>query len=145
MNIRFSSLWPYRVALAWVSLAFAAAGTLKILNPAEFTDAIMNFRLVPPVVAGALAVYLPWFELTLAAGLWWRYTSRPAWILSVCLLVGFSVVLTVTAARGIDVRCGCFGSGAGKGPSLEWALLRNLGLIGLLIFGRKATRDVLAV
>lgn len=128
--------WLRRAALAVPTVLFAYAGAGKLTDPAAFAESISNYQLVPPLAAALLAVYLPWLELVLAFGLWPGRTHRAAKALSLLLLVGFTLALVVTAARGIDVRCGCFGGGAGQGPTAAWAALRNIVLIVFLRFGR---------
>jgi hypothetical protein len=142
-NVR--AVWFSRLALAVPAAALAFAGASKLGDPAAFAEAIQNFQLVPPLFAGIAAVYLPWLELTVAIGLWLRRTSRAAWWLAFLILAGFTVLLAITAARGIDADCGCFGSGAGRGTSAGWAVLRNIGLLAFLVFGRKAIRPALPV
>lgn len=137
--------WARRAALAFVGGAVALAGALKLANPASFAESIHNYRIVSPLWSGLLAVYVPWLELVLVAGLCRSRTRRVAWALLALLLAAFTIILLITWLRGIDVRCGCFGGGAGQGPTPGWAVLRNLVLLGLLGFGRKATTSALPV
>ena len=114
-----------------VAVLWLAAAILKIADPAAFARDIENYQLVPSLAAAVGAVYLPWFEVALGVGLWvpgFRDTARA---LSIVLLAGFCVVLTAALARGLDIDCGCFGSG-GPDASAAWALARNLALIALL-------------
>ncbi len=138
--------WPgrrARIVATWaahgvVAGVFAAAAGFKLVDPAKFATDIGHYRLVPPVVAGAAAVYLPWLELALAAALLaprWRRAAR--WVAG-AVLVGFCAALASTLWRGIDVRCGCFGEGSATGPG--WALARNAALLGCLALGAWAVR-----
>lgn len=123
------------LALAAVSAAFAFAGTLKLQDPASFANDIRNYRLLSPWAAAALALYLPWLELVLAVGLLTPRLRAAARMLTLSLLVLFCVALVSVLARGLDLRCGCFGSTAdGGGVTVGWALVRNVGLIALLLF-----------
>ena len=121
-----------RMAAAWaVALLLLFAGATKLGDPARFAIEIGNYRLVSPLVAGLLAVYLPWLEIALGLGLCvprWRPAAR---LLATGLLLVFCVALVAALARGIDIRCGCFGR-AGGSTSAGWALARNAGLIALL-------------
>ena len=139
------TVWSSRLALVVPTAVLAFAGASKLGDPAAFADAISNYKLVSPLMAGVVAVYLPWLELVVAVGLWLRKTSRAAWWLAFLILAGFTVLLAVTAARGIDVDCGCFGSGAGQGFSPGWGVLRNSVLLLLLLFGRKALKPTLPI
>jgi putative oxidoreductase len=116
---------------AWLAAAaFGLAGAMKLADPARFAADIVNYRLVGPEMAGVAAVYLPWLELTLAAGLVVSPWRRVAAWLALGLVIGFSGALGAAAARGLDVSCGCFGRALDS--SIGWALARNAGLAGLL-------------
>ena len=45
------------------------AGIPKLLDPAEFAEAIGNYQLIPDTWAGPLAVFLPPLELMIAGAL----------------------------------------------------------------------------
>lgn len=131
---RLRSNWRF-LALAIVAGAFAFAGVRKLGDPAGFATDIGNYRLVSPVIAAGLALYLPWLELFLAGGLLTLRFRLAARMLAIGLLVLFCIGLVSALARGLDIRCGCFGSAAdGGGVTVGWALIRNLGLIALLLF-----------
>ena len=123
-----------------VAATFIVAGALKLADPAAFVTDIGNYRLVSPFVAGLAAVYLPWFELTLAVGLFVPATRRAARWLAAGLLLGFCVALVSTLARGIDLNCGCFGEAAGTGAAA--ALARNVVLLACLAGGAWLERRV---
>lgn len=132
-----------RVVLMWaahgvVAAALATAGGLKALDPAAFAEDIGRYRLVSPFVAGLTGVYLPWLEIALAAGLLAPRARVAARWLAAGLLVAFCAALASTVARGIDVRCGCFGAAAATGAG--WALARNAGLLACLGVGAWAAR-----
>ena len=127
------------VAHGLVAAAFATAGALKLFDPARFADDIGHYRLISPWLAGLVAVYLPWLELTLAAALLaprWRGAAR--W-LSGALLVFFCAALVSTMARGIDIRCGCFGAATTTGAA--GALARNGALLACLLAGAWTARS----
>lgn len=111
-----------------IRLALAAllawAGVLKALDPAAFAEAIQGFRLTTVPVAAALALYLPWLELLLAAGLLAPRWRSGALLVTTVLFAAFTALWMVTWLRGIDVACGCFG-GAGHTPA-AWGFVRAL-------------------
>lgn len=124
------------VARMVVTVVFLGAALPKLADPAAFARDIANYRLVPGVAAGGLAVYLPWFELVLGCALWAPSHVRPAARgLAIGLLTVFVLALLSALVRGLDVDCGCFGSDGGS-SSLLWAVARDLGLVGLLIVDR---------
>jgi putative oxidoreductase len=88
---------------------FLWAGTEKISTPFYFSLAIYNYRLFPGPLIGLAAAILPWVEaiagLCLLAGL---KTKGAAAITSLLLLV-FVGLIIISAIRGLDIDCGCFG------------------------------------
>jgi len=90
---------------------------------------IGNYRLVPVPAAAALALWLPWFELTLAGALLLPRWRREAAVLTGGLLLVFCVALLSVMWRGIDLECGCFGRENPVAPA--WALARNCALLVL--------------
>jgi len=121
------------VARALVALALALAGAVKVADPAVFAADIGHYRLVPPLLAGVLALYLPYLELLIAAGLWVPAWRRGAQWAAAGLLLGFSAALVSVLARDIDLACGCYG--ASFESSAGWALARNVALLCLLAAG----------
>jgi uncharacterized membrane protein YphA (DoxX/SURF4 family) len=131
--------WRSRLDLftrALVAVLWLVAATLKLADPAAFARDIENYRVVPALVAAAVAVYLPWLEIALGVGLWLPRFRETARVLSLVVLLGFCGALLSALARGLDIECGCFGSG-GPDASASWALARNLVLIALLAATRR--------
>lgn len=126
---------------AWLLAAlFALAGVLKLADPAAFAADIGNYRLVPVPVAAGLALWLPWFEVTVAVALVWPRWRREGAVLAGGLLVVFCAALGSVLWRGIDLECGCFGRGSAATPA--WALARNAGM--LVLAALAARRRILA-
>lgn len=128
---------------AWLLAAlFALAGALKLADPAAFAADIGNYRLLPVPFAAALALWLPWFELALAAALLMPRWRREGALLAAGLLLVFCAALGSVLWRGIDLECGCFGRGNPASPA--WALARNAGMLGLAaLAGRRRILDSL--
>jgi uncharacterized membrane protein YphA (DoxX/SURF4 family) len=117
--------------LAWAfSLVFIYSGWLKVRDPAAFLVAIRSFHILPDPFAAWLALALPWLEIL--AGLavltgWLR--SGGLLMLNVSLVI-FAVALASAWVRGLDVECGCFGSGRGA-TGIRDALLRDAVLLAV--------------
>jgi len=123
--------WPARLVLAGVFLAAAAP---KLADPAGFAAAIANYRAFPEALVNLVATVVPALELVAALALLspWR---RGGALLLGALLLGFTALLALSLARGLDVACGCFGGAADPtqtDPVRPLHLLRNLGLLGLV-------------
>ncbi|MFQ6093348.1 MAG: MauE/DoxX family redox-associated membrane protein, partial [bacterium] len=106
----------------FLGATFLYASYDKILHPEAFAGAVANYRILPSLLVGLLAVTLPWVELFcglfLILGL---FVRSSALVVSLMLLV-FSIALFSAVVRGIDIDCGCFNVTNG-GQSV------NLGLI----------------
>ena len=111
-----------RLALGFI---FIFASIDKILNPAAFSEVIANYQLLPDQAINVMAIVLPWLELILGAllvaGLWLPGVVA----LATLLLVVFFLALLISLARGLDIHCGCFSTGAEGEPEMLWTLVRD--------------------
>jgi len=121
---------PFLILLARVGLGglLIVAGGLKMRAPGAFAAEIANYQLVPGL-APYLATVLPMIELVLGAALLvapraWRQAAALA---AAVLLAGFTTAVGSAYFRGINIDCGCFGTGGG--PITVVTLLRNLALL----------------
>jgi putative oxidoreductase len=97
------------VILRWsLALVFLYAAVGKIANPGEFAEQIDNYRLLPWILVGLVAVVLPWLELfsalALLSGRWLRGASL--WIMVMNTV--FIIAIASAMIRGLDIECGCF-------------------------------------
>jgi uncharacterized membrane protein YphA (DoxX/SURF4 family) len=99
-----------RVLRLIVGGVFIAAGAVKIMEPAAFATDIANYRMLPHELVDLAAITLPWIELgaglLLVAGFW----KRPSAFLITAMMALFLMAIGQALARGLDVRCGCFGT-----------------------------------
>jgi putative oxidoreductase len=126
---------PVREGLAWLARlvlagVFLAAAAPKLADPAAFATAIANYQAFPDALVNLIATVVPALELTGALALLtpWR---RGGALLLAGLLLGFTVLLAVSLARGLDLSCGCFGADVQAEPVSALHLLRNAGLLVL--------------
>ena len=111
-----------------LGLLMAYAGAMKLIEPpATFAEEIGNYRLLP-ALAPAAAATLPAVEVVAGLALillrgGWR---QGAALLNLSLLLVFTAAVASARARGIDLRCGCFGGESG--PVTNLTVLRDLGL-----------------
>ena len=93
-----------------VGFLFVFASIGKIAQPAEFAKAILNYHLLPISLVNVFAIGLPWVELVagllLLSGLFVRGSS----LLLAFLLSLFTLAISISIARGLDISCGCFGT-----------------------------------
>lgn len=90
---------------------FLYAGAVKIADPLEFADAVATFRMLPPQVINLFALALPPFEMILGLLLISGWKLRPAALGILLLTLAFAVAMLQALVRGLEVDCGCFGSG----------------------------------
>jgi hypothetical protein len=105
--------WLCRLVLAAV---FLFAAYPKLLDPAAFAKAIDNYRIAFPIIGKGyiffVASFLPAVELIAALGLLWNRTKRgAAWLAALSLII-FIILISQAVARGLNIDCGCFGTGA---------------------------------
>jgi len=129
--------WACRLILAGI---FVYSGYIKVQSPLEFAAAIAGYKLVPDSLIFPLATYLPWLEIALGALLLVGWKIRYAALGAAALLLAFSVILTVTYARGIDADCGCFGFGQKISPlTIARDMLMLLPAVALIFESRLRT------
>lgn len=129
-QIKTIGLTVARVVIAGV---FLYAGAVKALDPAGFVSDINGYRLLPYRMAVITAVYLPWLEIVCGVLLLGRrFCYHGALVVLSCLLSGFTIALASAWFRGLDVTCGCFGTGGGH-TKWGWSITRNLLLLALIV------------
>ncbi len=104
-----------RLALAAVYLV-AAWG--KLLDPLDFARAIHNYRLLPDAWIVPLALVLPPWEALAALALVTGRFYRGALMSMLLFSITFAVAVASAVARGLDLSCGCFGSGVSSRADL---------------------------
>jgi uncharacterized membrane protein YphA (DoxX/SURF4 family) len=123
-------LWLARLAVAGL---FLAACIAKIRDPEAFALAVHRYRILPGEFVNAMALILPWIELTsglavLAAPARWRAAGA---LIIAGMLAVFTTAISLNLLRGIEVSCGCFSTRADAAVSDGWNLVRNGALIWL--------------
>jgi uncharacterized membrane protein YphA (DoxX/SURF4 family) len=86
-----------------------------------FAMSIDSYRMLPLVVVQWMARILPWLELGLGALLVIGVGVRWAGVVVIALLAVFMIALAHAALGGLEINCGCFGTGSVK-PGRELML-----------------------
>ena len=125
---------------ALTALQFVLAGTLILAAVAKFFQAdefVAALRLshVPEPAVPLLAVAVPVVEVLLGCGLLLAAPRQLGWAFAAvaALFAAFTFWMTWVRARGLHVRCGCFGPNGGQVG--QRTILRNLGLLALAVAG----------
>lgn len=125
--------WIGRLALIVLGAVFLAAGGLKALDPAGFTDQIREYKVLPWAAPWVAALLIP-AEVALGVGLILDFRRRLLLPVALVFLAGFIGLLGYTWATGGDVSsCGCFGNFVQRTPAET--LLEDLGFIGIALLG----------
>ncbi len=120
------------VALLAIAGVFLYAGISKISAPADFARAIELYRIVPRTPALVVALYLPWLEIGCAFAIFIRSLRAGALaFLAFCSAV-FTVFIASALARGLDISCGCFGTGGSTGRAALLVSLARAALLALV-------------
>lgn len=127
-----------RIAVAAV---FLYAGVMKIWDfhhwqsaTPDFTVAIQHFEILPnPDLAVLLAVYLPWLEVTAAITLFVKRLALGAATAATVMSAVFLGAIGSAWARGLDIRCGCFGKDEASVPYQSHMLGDGLLLVAALV------------
>jgi uncharacterized membrane protein YphA (DoxX/SURF4 family) len=122
-------LLALRLALrVFLGGAFLYAAWLKLREPwMLFAMAVDAYQLLPQWAVIFVARTLPWAELLLGlllliGGRWIRFTSAAV----SALLAGFLAMMVHSYLKGMQINCGCFGSGEPISPR---TLARDSGLL----------------
>ena len=99
--------WALRLLIGGI---FFYAGLEKILDPFDFSVAIYNYRLFPDPLLGVMAATIPWIEAMAGVFLLSGFNTKGAAALTSFLLLIFTGLILISAIRGLDIDCGCFGS-----------------------------------
>ncbi|HEY3295451.1 MAG TPA: MauE/DoxX family redox-associated membrane protein [bacterium] len=104
--------WVCRLGIAVVYLLAAIP---KLLDPLDFAKAIANYRVSFPIIGQdyiyPVAIFLPALEAVVAIALFSNKWKRIASLIAGAMLLMFIVLIGQAVARGLNIDCGCFGSG----------------------------------
>jgi uncharacterized membrane protein YphA (DoxX/SURF4 family) len=102
---------------------FLWAASTKVPDMAKFAEEVANYRLLPAALVPTVAAMVVGIEIVagvlLVVGAW----ARPAAIAVSGLLGVFILGIAQALARGIDLKCGCFG---GEEAASWLTVLRDL-------------------
>jgi putative oxidoreductase len=120
--------WICRLVVAGT---FLLAAVPKLLDPLSFAKAIVNYRIVLPVIGQGYvylaAIFFPALEAVGAVALLFNRWKKVGSLVCGALLILFLVLIGQAVIRGLNIDCGCFGSGA-----VAQALAKKVGIDKLL-------------
>ena len=120
---------------------FGTAGVFKLMDPFTFSRDIEHYQLLVSPWTGVLAVYIPWLEVLTAVALLFPHWRRGAASVALGLSVVFAGALTSALVRGVDVRCGCFGSEDPTTMAVALGRMAGVTLLAVAVIWLERRRD----
>jgi uncharacterized membrane protein YphA (DoxX/SURF4 family) len=99
-----------------VGFVFIYASIEKIADPAYFAGTLQNYQIIPDPLINIVAITLPWLELVCGLLLLTGFWHRPSAFIIALLMIVFIIAIVSVILRGLDIECGCFGTGT----SADW-------------------------
>ncbi|GJQ63799.1 MAG: hypothetical protein SCALA702_28520 [Melioribacteraceae bacterium] len=135
------TLLVFRIILA---IVFIFAGMEKAANPADFSEAVANYRVISLFLQNIVAIVIPWVEVVSGILLLYgKFLKENSTIISV-LLIAFNILVLQAMLRGLDIDCGCFGTIDAQIVGFR-KLLENFALLAMGIsifrFSKSETND----
>lgn len=130
MNGSLVALLLIRIALG---IGFLWAGLSKISEPSNFSSLIENYEILSPAASRMTALLLPRLELLIGACLVLGLFTRAAALCASVLSFGFASAVGSALYRGLQIDCGCFGSGSAVSWTHVWLDLAILLASGWLL------------
>lgn len=123
----------YHLARLTLALIFIYAGAVKAQDVVAFASHIAAYQILPYSMNYLLASTLPYLEFLAGILLLLNARVRPALVVIGGMTMVFMAALTSVLLRGLDIDCGCFDPGSGQNVTAGIALLRDVGLMALVV------------
>ena len=121
--------WILRLLRTLLGVIFIYASFAKIIHPAQFAEAVHNYRILPDGFINIFAIILPWLEFTSGLCLILAVFELPSLLIVSGLGVMFLAAVSANLVRGLDVACGCFSTDPQAEANMISSLLFDLGLL----------------
>ena len=112
---------------------FLYAGAVKADDVVAFARDVANYKILPYSWNYLVAATLPYVEVVAGLLLVANRKVRPAALVIGVLTAVFMLALASVELRGMDIDCGCFDPGGEGHTSARAALLRDLGIMILVV------------
>ena len=130
-----------------LGIIFIYASIDKIIDPAQFSDAIDNYHITPYSLNNLAALIIPWVELIIGLFLLLGVFLNGSSFIAILLLIFFIFIISQALMRGININCGCFDLDAANLEDSELRIkmirriVEDILFLGLAYFINKGTRN----
>jgi putative oxidoreductase len=123
----------YHLARLLLALVFIYAGAVKMQDVIAFAGHVAAYQILPYAANYLVASTLPYVEFLAGIMLLLNARIRSALVTVGGMTLIFMVALSSVLLRGLEIDCGCFDPGGGQSVTAGVALLRDVGLMGLVV------------
>ena len=123
----------YHLARLVLALVFVYAGAVKMQDVVAFAGHVAAYQILPYALNYLVAATLPYIEFLAGVLLLLNLRVRPALVAVGAMTVCFMAALVSVLVRGLEIDCGCFDPGGGQDVTAGVALVRDIGLMALLV------------
>lgn len=123
----------YHLSRLALALTFVYAGAVKMQDVVAFAGHVAAYQILPYAMNYLVAATLPYIEFLAGLLLLLNARVRPALLVIGSMTLVFMVALVSVLLRGLDIDCGCFDPGGGEDVTAGVALLRDVGLMVLVL------------
>lgn len=120
---------PFVIRL-FLGLIFLSSALGKLVNRAQFQQAVLNFAILPSVVARIYSMFLPWTELVLSLALITGFALRPVALILSFVIISFTTAIAVNLKRGRSLKCHCYGILGNS--TISWGIVARNALLLML-------------
>ena len=123
----------YHLSRLTLALTFVYAGAVKMQDVVTFAGHIAAYQILPYAMNYLVAATLPYVEFLAGLLLLLNMRVRSALVAVGGMNLVFMIALLSVLLRGLNIDCGCFDPGGGQDVSASVALLRDVGLMILVV------------
>jgi hypothetical protein len=99
--------WLGRVLRFALGGLFVWTSIAKIITPADFLSSVLNYELISPSAAAAVATVLPWVQFVVGVCLLGGMAVPGALIVCMGMFALFAFAHASVLYRGMSIDCGC--------------------------------------
>jgi len=140
MNSILTNKYVIIVSRLLLGFVFIYAAVEKIADPEGFAVSISNYRILPTALINIFAVAFPWIELISGILIIYGVCVKENSFIIGSLMLIFTVMVLVAVLRGLDIDCGCFGTGDASKVGLT-KIIENIVLIVVSINLFKVSKE----